>query len=274
MGLQHASLPRTGAAPLPTLLAALASAIVVGALVLRGVRPAPPPRLDLDPERPPALAMPMQLLRVGGETRFDELETLIAADRRTAWWHARELVSALADCPKLADWVLTADGQAFERDLVELRAGGESAALGALTLVFALARATEWDPGLMARTQHSEQLGRLFEEWLLARGPSGIESPLLHEPVLHALIAYGAVMRRTYDAPLIGRNESARERARGVLHRLLGPAPDRRTQLGRIFADRFPRAALLLDEKQDILRGFAEEAAVLFPGLDGECERR
>ncbi|MEM7516274.1 MAG: hypothetical protein AAF368_05035 [Planctomycetota bacterium] len=258
---------------LATGLAVLSALLLIAALFLRGIAAELPTQPRVDPELRPELPEPKQFLRPGGARRFDEFAPFITEANQEVWQRARGLVQGLNHCPPLSEWLNTGAGQEVERGLTELRLGSDEEALAALALILELARRSEWKPGLLAKTEHVEVLGRLLEEWLLARAPEGAVSPLLHEPSLYALVAYGHAMRIAYNAPLIGRNESSRERSRLVLHRLLGPRAAERTTLGRYVQERFPRSVDMLEEKEDILRGFDEEADTLFPELTGECPK-
>jgi len=246
--------------------------LLVGAVLVRGYDTRGLPRApeDRDPESR-TIAEPLQLLSRGSALRIEELTPLIAPERRDAWDSAHLLPFRLAGCPKLLDWIDSSQGQRFERLLGELRRGSSEEALAALALIFQLARSTEWDPGLLARTQHSERLGGLLQEWLRVRAEDSAKDPLLHEPALAGALLYGRVMRTAYDAPAIGRMEAPYERAKAFLWELTRAHAAPRTQFGESLLASHPRAMANLLDLDDFLRGFDEEARLLFPELDGEC---
>lgn len=254
---------------------AFAACLFLAALWVRGVEGRAGVRPDdvvHDPANGPApLDEPAQLLSPGGWIRLPELDERIALEFRTPWQESQAALYTLEGCPDLVAWMDGSDGLALERNLAVLRAGSEIEALAALTLVFRLARATKWKPGLLARKQHAVRLGGLLEDWLLAWSEAGAESAQLYEPTLRATAFYGHVMRVAYQAPLVGRDDASLERARATVDRLVGAAGDR-TRLGRAVQERFPRAIALLEGSDDLCRGFSEECRALYPDLDGECE--
>ena len=188
----------------------------------------------------------------------------------SAWQRASSTVFTLEGCPELLPWTHSKEGLEFESRLRELRSGGPVEALGALTLIFQLARATEWDPGFLAHAEHAEKLGSLLEDWLFEWGERGVEDPLLYEPTLSATLFYGRVMRIAYQAPIVGRNENDLQRARKNLLQMVG-GPGDRTALGRALQDQHPRAVALLEAEEDACRGLADDCASRFPDLNGDC---
>ena len=62
------------------------------------------------------------------------------------------------------------------------------------------------------------------------------------------------------------------ERSRGFLADIAGVPDGPRTIFGRELQSRYSRAVALTSDEDDPMLGLAEEAKVLFPGLDGGCE--
>jgi len=156
-------------------------ALLVGAIGVRGLRGALAARAQDRPREKTEIAEPMQLLGRGASMRIEELTARVSEAVKPNWSAAHRLPFALRDCPKLLDWIESADGQRFERLLAELRRGSREDAFASLALTLALARATEWNPGLLARTQNAERLGALLQEWLRAWGERGVGDTLLAE---------------------------------------------------------------------------------------------
>jgi len=154
----------------------------------------------------------------------------------------------------------------------QLALSGLMIALGGLCLIFELARRCDWETGTFGGSTDAEQLALHLAEWLRLRGDASPEDPILHEPALAAMVLYGRSMRYAYQAPVFGQKASALERARVFLRELTGAPQDRRTEFGTALQARFPRAMSLLNQEDDPLEGFEEEAGVLFPDLDGECD--
>jgi hypothetical protein len=159
-----------------------------------------------------------------------------------------------------------------ERHLAALRGGSREDAFAALVLIHQLARACQWSPGMLARTQHAERLGGLLQDWLRTWGESSARDPLLSEPALAAALLYGRVMRIAWKAPLLSKNSAPYERATTFLAELTGVSARHRTRFGEALAAHYGRAATKLASTNDRLEGFEEEAAVLFPSLVGDCE--
>lgn len=255
-----------------TALFAVAALLIAAALVVRGIAPK---RVVLPKDVPvaerPRLRDPMQLLGPAAHLRAKELDALVARAHAADFAAVRTRLFAMRGCPKLLDWANTAEGQRFERLLNDLRAGTSEDALAALVLVLRAARACEWKPGLLARTEHAEKLAGWLQDWLRTRGEDGAADPLLSEPALAAGIVYGAVMHAAWDAPVVGHKDAPYQRATAFLGELVGAPPGRRTSYGDALAARFPRAVTKLFARDAALAGFAEEARVLFPDLTGEC---
>lgn len=245
--------------------------MLAAGVAVRGIEGGLPPTPE-DQAGPSALIEPLQFLGRNGALRMRELGARIDPARANEWAALWRRPYELSGCPKLGDWMGGPDGQRLERLLAQLRGGSRDEALAALALTFQVARATEWDPGLLARTQHAERFGGLLQDWLRVWGPRAADDGQLLEPALAALLVYGRAMRTAYDAPAIGRAEAPYERARTFLDELTGARAARRTPLGERLAARHPRAWTTLAEKNDFLAGAAEEARALFPELDGECD--
>ena len=245
----------------------LASAVFVFALLVRGARPAALVRPEFAPQEGPSIAQPMQLLANGAALRVGELDRWVTKEQLPEWKAVRGSLFALKDCPSTMDWIEGAEGQRFERCVAALRGGSREDAFAALVLVFQLARATEWKPGLRGHTEHAERLGALLESWLRDWSARSANDALLVGPSLSALLLYGRVLRLAWRAPLVGYNSGPYERARTLLDEITGGHP-----FGEALQTRHPRAALGLGSEADMLKGLEEECAVLYPKLVGDCE--
>ncbi|HVS18147.1 MAG TPA: hypothetical protein VMT18_06065 [Planctomycetota bacterium] len=264
--------PRRGDVRL-NLIAAVTCVLLVAAVAVRGIAGERPPQPEDEPRSPDALVEPLQFLARNGALRMRELGTRIDPARATEWAAMWRRPYELENCPAAAEWLGSPDGLRLERLLAELRRGSRDEALAALALTVQLARATDWDPGLLGRSQHAERIGGLLQDWLRVWGPRAAGDGELLEPTLAALLVYGRVMRTAYKAPAIGRADAPYERARAFLDDLTGARAARRTPLGERLAARHPRAWTTLVEKSDFLAGAAEESRALFPEIDGECGR-
>ena len=262
--------PRRGDARL-SLIASVTGVLLVAAVAVRGIAGERPPEPEDVVRSPDALVEPLQFLAAGAALRMRELTPRIDPARAGEWAAMWRRPYELADCPPAADWLGGPDGQRLERLLAELRRGSRDEALAALALTVQVARATDWDPGLLGRTQHAERVGGLLQDWLRVWGARAADDAELLEPTLAALLLYGRVMRTAYEAPALGRADAPYERARTFLDELTGARAPRRTPLGERLAARHPRAWTTLVEKSDFLAGAAEEARALFPEVDGEC---
>ncbi|MBK7642448.1 MAG: hypothetical protein IPJ19_05280 [Planctomycetes bacterium] len=251
----------------------LASALFLFALVVRGAKPAPMLRPEDQPTEEPRIEQPMQLLARGAALRVGELDRWITKEQLPEWKAVRGSVFSLAGCPETLDWIETAEGQRFERCVASLRSGTRDEAFAALVLVFQLARSTEWKPGMLGHTQHAERVGALLEGWLRAWSGRAAQDPLLVEPSLAALLLYGRVMRVAWRAPVVGYNAAPYERARALISEVVGESAGR-TEFGQAFSTRHPTAARSLASSLDILEGFEDECATLYPKLSGDCEER
>jgi hypothetical protein len=257
------------------LLALIAGAILllVAAVAVRGIAPARSVLPKDAKEDRPKIAEPMQLLAHGAHLRAPELDTLVETARKNAFKTSRQTLFRLGGCPALVEWMDGVDGQSFERLISELRSGTREEAFASLALLFELARATQWRPGVLARSQHAERLGGLLQDWLRVWGEKGARDPLLSEPALAATLLYGHVMRTAWRAPLVGYNAAPYDRSAAFLAELTGIQSGRHTALGEALQTRYARAAARLHADKDVLSGLEEECAVLFPDLTGECTR-
>jgi hypothetical protein len=219
----------------------------------------------------PRIAEPMQLLAHGARLRAPELDALIEPARKNEFKAVRQTIFRLDGCPALVEWIDGADGQAFERACADLRAGTREEAFASLALVFQLARATEWRPGLLAHSEHAERLGAMLQEWLRVWGERGASDPLLSEPALAATLLYGHVMRTAWRAPIVGYNAAPYDRGVVFLAELTGIQAGHDTALGAALQSRYARAAARLHSDKDALSGLDEECSVLFPDMTGEC---
>jgi len=252
-------------------LAAGAVLLLVVAVVVRGIEPA---RMvlpkDVADDRP-RIPEPMQLLAHGARLRAPELDALIEPAHKSEFKASRQAVFRLDGCPPLVEWIDGADGQAFERTCSDLRSGTRDEAFASLALVFQLARATEWRPGLLAHSEHAERLGAMLQEWLRVWGERGARDPLLSEPALAATLLYGHVMRTAWRAPIVGYNAAPYDRGVAFLSDLTGIPVGHDTMLGEALQSRYARAAARLHADKDALSGLDEECSVLFPDMTGEC---
>ena len=237
--------------------------------------PPPPPPPELESESGARIAQPLQLLRAGAPARLDELTGWISLERRTAWEASHREVFALSGCPGARAWLDTAHGQAFERLFASLRGGTREDAFAGLALAFQLARATHWKPGVFSgEGADAERLGSLLEDWLQSRAEAATQDALLYEPAVAACLLYGRVMRAAVEGPRFGTNQAARSRAERFLGELCGVGRGARSSFGDALFARHPRAfALLASGDRAALDGLADECAVFFPDLDGDCGR-
>lgn len=253
---------------------AAAATLVIAAV---GARMLPAPRVIVAEdvvEEGPRIVEPMQFLGKGAALRAPELDGWVAAERRPRFKALRELAFHVADCPETVEWIDSAEGQRLERMLGELRGGTREEAFAALVLVFQLARATEWKPGILTQTPqaNAERMASLLADWLRARGESGAKDPLLAEPARAAILVYGRLMRTAQQSPVLGTNSASYERGLKTIEELVGIDSGRRTALGESLQARHPVALRKLVGDSDRLRGFDDEARTLFPDLNGECD--
>lgn len=258
----------------PLLLLALASLLFTAALVVRGL---PPKKVTLPRDLPaagrPTLREPQQLLGPTAALRAAELDALITPAHRATFTATRKALFAMKGCPPLLQFAESADGQRFERLLTDLRSGPKEDAFAALTLILRAARACEWKPGLLAHTEHAERLGSWLADWLRSWGEAGAKDALLGDAALDAAIVYGKVMHTAWSAPIVGHKQAPYDRALALFDELAGTTPGRRTALGEMLQQRYPRAMSQLFVRTDALAGLAEECKALHPELSGECAK-
>jgi hypothetical protein len=248
------------------------AALVAGSFAVRGIDVAPPPAPEDAVEERPRILAPMQFLSGGAQERIAELDSWVSQGQRQVWKASRGIVFHLEGCPTLYPWMESTEGLRVERLLEELSRGTREDALAALALIFQLARSCDWDPGLRGRSEHAEKLGSLLAVWLRRWADPSATDPVLHEPALAATLAYGAVMRVAWSAPMVGHNQAPYARATAALTDLCGLAPRERTPFGRSLQARYERAYAILEGEEDRLRGLTEEAAILYPGFEGGCD--
>jgi hypothetical protein len=245
---------------------------LLAAFAVRGVK-GKGPLAPADREREAAaLREPMQFLGRSAAQRVAELDDRVDPTRRAEWKVVRRTVFELRDCPDTAAWIDSTDGQRFERALDDLRRGSRDEALAALALIVELARRSDWEPGLLARTADAERLATLLQEWLRTWGERAADDATLAEPGVAALMLYGRAMRRASKPLPLVTIDAAYERGRAFLASLLSDAQGQPTALSRAARARHPTAIDGLASKGDALAGFDAAAEQLFAGLDGECE--
>jgi len=243
--------------------------LLLAAMWVRTIEPTVVAAPEAERDELPILE-PMQLLRVGGEERLAELDSLIELDRRVAFADSRLDLLDLDGCPPLGDWLRGPRGLAFEQCVGELSRGSRTEALAALALVFQLARTTEWHPGVFGGAQAPERLGGLLSEWIDRWGESAMEDALLYEPTLAAVLLYGHVMNVAFKSGMFGTSDVSRERAQSNLTRYAGGQGERRSALGLALNTRYPGALSSAITDGD-LAGFTRETELAFPTLNGEC---
>jgi hypothetical protein len=252
---------------------ALACILFAAAVAVRGIPPAKSVAPQDVVEEGPRIVEPMQFLDKGARLRAGELDTWVAADRRERFKTLRQQIFTLRNCPPLLDWLGTLDGQRLERMIVELRSGKREEALASLTLIYQLARATEWKPAMMsnARQAPAERLGGLLQDWLRTWGEKGASDPLLAEPSVAATLAYAHVMRIAQMSPLIGQLDEPLQRARTFLTEILAAGQSKRSLLGEMVLIRHGAAMSRLLGGDDPLQGFSADAVTMFPDITGAC---
>jgi len=243
--------------------------VLLTAVWVRTIEPTVVTAPDSEGEELPILE-PMQLLRVGGEERLAELDSLIELDRRVAFTDSRLDLLDLDGCPPLGEWIGGPRGLAFEQCAGALSRGTRTEALAALALVFQLARTTEWHPGVFGGSQAPERLGGLLAGWLHHWGETAMDDALLYEPTLAAVLLYGHVMNVAFKSGMFGSSDVSRERAQSTLTRLAGGQGERRSALGIALNTRYPGALSSAIVEGD-LEGFTRETELVFPTLNGEC---
>ena len=248
-------------------------ALFVAAIGVRGIPPAASVAPEDVIEEGPRIVEPMQFLGAGAKLRAGELDTWISPDRRIRFKALRELIFHLQDCPDLVEWIDSRDGQGLERMIAELRTGKREEAFASLALVYQVARATEWKPGILTRTPQAqaERLGGLLQEWLRVWGERSAKDALLAEPAVATTLLYAYVMRIAENAPVIGSSTASRERAKSFLAELLGTNSGRRTALGELVQARHSDAMGRFVGSDDPLSGLAFDARTLFPDMNGTC---
>ncbi|MCC7014315.1 MAG: hypothetical protein IT454_17275 [Planctomycetes bacterium] len=241
------------------------------AVAVRGIEGAPRVEPFDRPTEADAIREPLQFLGRGAALRIAELGPRISAESQTAWRAAYRAPFDLKDCPQTAEWLVTPAGQRLERLLGDLRRGTREDALAALALVFQLARATEWKPGLLAKTQHAEKLAGFAQDWLRAWSERAASEPVLAEPALATVLAYGLWMKRVSQPRPIGRRDEAYDRALAFLQSILRDGSGRPTALYEALRARHPGVVSGFEGGRDALDAFEAAALQLFPELNGEC---
>lgn len=252
------------------LLLAASAALFALAVYARGVRPVSW-QVPVDKEKP-SIALSMQLVGPSANLRLGELDGVVASAHRQEWIDVSRPVFALEGCPDLATWIQGAQGQRTERLLATLKRGEPEDALAALTLVFQIARSTKWTTGLFRNSEGAERLGAMLADWLDAWADRAMHESVLRDPARAAFVLWGCAMRAAYEAPAIGRNDAAYQRARAAVDRLTGASGPQLTSFGEALHATYPRAFATLTDS-DFLRGCEDEAKTALPGVDGECSK-
>jgi hypothetical protein len=253
---------------------AAVGALCLAAVLVRGVEatpPAPPAPPVVEPGEGPHIASPGQLLRAAGLARLGEVEAFLDGELLEGWRAATAALGAIEGCPELGAWLATPAGLELERLVAELTRGSSEEALGALALVFQLAARTEWQPGVLGGPEHAEELGGLLGAWLDARGLDAMDDGLLYEPALGAVLLYARAMRAAHEDGWFGNSGRSLERARALVARLSEGPGETRSALAVAVEAAYPRALPRSLESDGFLDALAEESALAFPELDGEC---
>jgi hypothetical protein len=251
----------------------VASLLFVVAIAVRGIPPAKSIAPQDVKEDGPRILEPMQFLGKGAILRAGELDAWVGKDRRERFKTLRTQIFTLRDCPNLLDWIGKLDGQRLEQMITELRGGRREEALASLTLIFQLARATEWKPALMSSTRQAPavRLGGLLEDWLRTWGEKGAQDPLLSEPTVAATLFYAHVMRVAQQSPIMGQLDEPLQRARTFLNEQLSAGQSKRSPLGEIVQSSHSAAMSKFLGTDDPLAGFSADAMTLFPEITGAC---
>ena len=248
----------------------LTGLLLASAVYVRGIRGAVPELPEDRVRTADMLAEPLQFLGRGARLRLDELTVRIGPEASAGWGAGHRIGFEIAGCPKLTDWIATGEGQIVEQLVADLRRGSREEALGALAVLFAVARETEWAPGLRG-SKNAERLAALFQDWLRKWAEVAADDELLAEPAQACALVYASIMRKAYEAPPIVRDENIAARARTFLEALTGANQPRLTAFGEALNRRYPTAFDVFRRKADLLEGFADQAFVLVPELNGEC---
>ncbi len=216
---------------------------------------------------------PMQMISPSAKARVDELAALMPPARAEAYLAAWGKLPS--DCPRASSWLDGADGHSFTRTVAQLTAGTDPEALGALSLLAALARCLEWEPdGLgSSRGVDAEKLAAQFEAWIGLRAELGADRPLLAETSIVAVLAWARLMRASEQAPLLFADKAVAARAEARLEAWFAARADRRTRLSASLAARQPLAHEALVAGAGALQALDAAARRMLPDLDGECGR-
>ncbi|MCC6406621.1 MAG: hypothetical protein IT453_05625 [Planctomycetes bacterium] len=219
----------------------------------------------------PTIPEPMQLLSRSAATRIDARWLWIEPERRERWERCFRRPFEIRDCPRFADWLATPDGAETALLIGELTHGKAEEALTSLSLIFELARRTAWKVGVLDSSTDATELARLLETWLSTWAPTSSRDPLLAEPTRVAFALWARITSAAVDAPFFGTDEAAASHARVFADSLTRARAAAATDFGRALAEHSPRAFALLLQESDFLVGLAEDAARLYPEIDGSC---
>jgi hypothetical protein len=252
-------------------------ALVVGSSLAAAavwLRSLPAPRYsapELAGEGAHEFGQPLQMVSPSAQARADELAGLMPPQRGEAYLAAWSRLPA--DCPRASTWLDGEAGQRFALVVAQLTAGTDPEALGALSLLVAMARRLEWEPDGVgaARGLDAERLAAQFETWIGLRAELGAERPMLAEASIVAVLAWARLMRTSEQAPLLFADKAVAARAHARLEAWFAPRADRRTRLSASLAARQPLAHEALVAREGALLALDAAARRMLPDLDGEC---
>lgn len=216
---------------------------------------------------------PLQMVSPSAQARASELAALMPPPRAEAYLAAWGKLPD--DCPRASTWLDGEDGQSVSLAVAQLTTGTDPEALGALSLLVALARRLEWEPdGLGAsRGLDAEKLATLHESWIGMRAELGADRPMLAEASIVAVLAWARLMRESEQAPLAFADRAVAARAQARLEAWFAPRSERRTRLSASLAARQPVAHEALVAREGALQALDAAARRMLPDLDGECGR-
>ena len=256
----------------PRAVFSLSAVLIVLGLWLRGLPAARwvPPEAEAGATQ--LFAQPAQMLSRHAEQRSAALAALMPPPRAAEYQRLWALLPT--DCPRASEWLSSATGEDWLRGVSLLQTGTEPEALGALSLLAALARRVEWEPdGLGAqRGVDAERVATQFELWLTLRAELGAESPLLGEATLVALQTWGRLLHTVEHAPFLVSDRTVAPRAAQRLESWFAFTAQRRTRLSTAVAARDPALHEALRNHRGALAALALASERRDPDMDGECD--